>query len=266
MLGQFRDALHDEAITVAFQPKTELRTGRVVGVEALARWHHPDHGDVSPEVFIPLAEQAGLIEDLTDQVFTVSLRAVAGWRSRGHDVGVAVNLSPLSLVNEALPRMVARRLEEAKVPATTLTIEITEQWMIGDTHRALRIIDQLHDIGVRISIDDFGTGHSSLTNLRHLPISELKIDRSFVTEMLVEDHDEVIVRSTIDLGHNLGMTVVAEGVETAEIQDRLRALGCDQVQGYGICRPLPFDKLNRWFDSVSTKPVGRQGPTLSPGR
>ncbi len=252
MLGDLRAAIVTGAIDVEFQPKTELRTGRVVGVEALARWNHRVHGSVSPEVFMPIAEQAGLVEELTEFMLSRSLNAVRRWSERGLELTVAVNLSPVSLVNEALPQVVARKLEQAGVPPHLLVLEVTEQSVIRDTPRTMRILEQLSRIGVRISIDDFGTGHSSLTNLRRLPISELKVDRSFVTEMLVEHNDDVIVRSTIDLGHNLGFTVVAEGVETAEVSHRLLELGCDLAQGFGICRPLPFEKLDRWIDQVST--------------
>ncbi len=255
MLGDLRDALRNGGLDVEFQPKTDLRSGVVVGVEALARWDHPVHGAVGPDVFVPLAEQAGLIEEMTEHMVGRSLDAVARWRKLRIELSVSVNLSPVSLLNEALPGMIAKALEKAAVPAHLLILEITEQSVIGDTPRTLRILEQLDEIGVRISIDDFGTGHSSLTNLRRLPISELKVDRSFVTEMLVEHNDEVIVRSTIDLGHNLGFTVVAEGVETADLTHRLQSLGCDLAQGYGICRPLPYDRLTRWLDRAHTASV-----------
>jgi diguanylate cyclase (GGDEF)-like protein len=255
MLGDLRDALRNGGLDVEFQPKSDLRSGVVVGVEALARWVHPVHGSVSPDVFVPLAEQAGLIEEMTEHMITRSLDAVARWRDLGIELSVSVNLSPVSLVNEALPGVVAKELEAASVPPHLLILEITEQSVIGDTPRTMRILQQLARIGVRISIDDFGTGHSSLTNLRRLPISELKVDRSFVTEMLVEHNDEVIVRSTIDLGHNLGFTVVAEGVETADLTHRLQSLGCDLAQGYGICRPLPFEKLTTWLVRARTPSV-----------
>ena len=261
LLGDLRESLHDEGLHVEFQPKTDLRTGVVIGMEALARWHHPVHGHVTPDVFIPIAEQAGLIEEITDFVLARSLAAVRHWRQMGHEIGVAVNLSPSSLVNEDLPRSIAQKLETAGVPAHLLTLEITEQSVLADTHRTSRLLGLLDEIGVKISIDDFGTGHSSLTNLRRLPISEIKIDRSFVGDMLVERHDEVIVRSTIDLGHNLGFTVVAEGVETEATQQRLRSLGCDVGQGFGLCRPLPLDKLDRWLETAPTRPATTAGPS-----
>ncbi len=255
MLGDLRDALDHETLEVHFQPKVDLRTGKVVGVEALSRWEHPAHGVVSPEIFIPLAEQAGLIEDVTELILRTSLAQVRRLVDLGFDLDVAVNLSPQSLLNEDLPRRVLRLLERSGVPGSRLTFEITEQTVIGDVPRTVRILAQLHELGVKISIDDFGTGHSSLTNLRHLPISELKIDRSFVVEMLVGNNDEVIVKSTIDLGHNLGYHVVAEGVETPEVLERLRGLGCDLAQGFGVCRPLSADKLERWLTTMRIAPV-----------
>ncbi len=253
MLGDLRDAVNTRTLAVHFQPKTDIRTDVVVAVEALARWDSPVHGVVGPEVFIPLAEQAGLIGELTELVLDKSLREVRHWGEMGHEIGVAVNLSPQSLLNEDLPNIIRAKLQSTGVPPHLLTIEITEQSVLGDSPRAFRIIDQVHGLGVKFSIDDFGTGHSSLVNLRRLPISELKIDRSFVEDMLVEHADEVIVKSTIDLGHNLGFDVVAEGVETPRIRERLQALGCDIVQGFGICRPLSVDHLDRWLKTVETR-------------
>ncbi len=253
LLGELRNAVRDGTLDVAFQPKLDLRTMTVVGVEALARWDRPEHGPVSPDVFIPLAEQAGLIEELTELVLRRSLETIAAWKRDGMELDVAINLSALSLMNEDLPRTVMTTLEATGVAAKYLTLEITEQTMIGDSPRSIRILEQLARIGVQISIDDFGTGHSSLINLRRLPFSELKVDRSFVSEMLVERNDEVIVRSTIDLGHNLGFAVVAEGVETDETLQRLRDLGCDIAQGFGICRPLSADRLTRWLEGQRVK-------------
>ncbi|MEM9465549.1 MAG: bifunctional diguanylate cyclase/phosphodiesterase [Actinomycetota bacterium] len=252
LLGELRDAIRHDTLDVAFQPQVDLRTGEVVGVEALARWDRPGRGSVSPEVFVAVAEQAGLIEELTELVLRRSLTAIARWHAEGMGMHVSVNLSALSLMNEDLPNVVSTVLEDAGVPARFLTLEITEQSTIGDSPRSMRILEQLAEVGVRISIDDFGTGHSSLVNLRRLPFAELKVDRSFVSEMIVERNDEVIVRSTIDLGHNLGYVVVAEGVETEEIRSRLAQMGCDLAQGFGICRPLAAEQLSRW---LATQPV-----------
>ncbi len=271
MLADLREALATTSLEVHFQPKIDLRTREISGVEALARWTHPVHGAVSPADFIPLAEQSGLIYELTQQVLDQALAAVRHWSDLGLRIGVAVNLSPQSLIDERLPRMIAASLERARVAPGHLTLEITESTMIGDARRTLRVLESLDQLGVRISVDDFGTGYSSLVNLRHLPISELKIDRSFVADMVLGRSDAVIVKSTIDLGHNLGLTVVAEGVETAEVQDLLRSLGCDLAQGFGLCRPLPLAKLDAWLETSRTfsrtaESGSGAGPSLRPVR
>ncbi len=253
MLGDLREALRGGSIAVHFQPKVNIRTGEVTAMEALARWTDPVHGAVPPDTFIPMAEYAGLIGLLTEQILDRSLAQVAHWRLLGYEIGVAVNISTRSLLDEDLPRVVADALKRADVPASLLTLEITESTMMGDARRATRILQRLADLGAKISVDDFGTGFSSLVNLRHLPISELKIDRSFVSEMLIGRNDEIIVRSTIDLAHNLGMVVVAEGVETKELEERLRTMGCDLAQGFGICKPLPTDLLDSWLERQASR-------------
>ena len=238
LLGDLRSALEHRTLEVHFQPKVSVETGHVIAAEALVRWFHPERGAISPEVFVSLAEQAGLIEDLTRLVLAEALDAAAEWHRRGWEISVAVNVSAQSLLDEELEPLVAEALEHAGLDAARLTLEITESTMMGDPARTHRILRGLHDLGVRLSVDDFGTGFSSLVNLRHLPVSELKIDKSFVMEMMKESNDEVIVRSTIDLGHNLGLEVVAEGVENDSIRERLGELGCDILQGYGISRPV----------------------------
>lgn len=241
LLGDLRSALETQALEVHFQPKVSVETGQVIAAEALVRWKHPERGPISPEVFVSLAEQAGLIEELTRQVLAESLASAAEWQRRGWQISVAVNVSAQSLLDEELEPLVASELAKVGLDPACLTLEITESTMMGDPARTHRILRGLSDLGIRLSVDDFGTGFSSLVNLRHLPVSELKIDRSFVSEMMMESNDEVIVRSTIDLGHNLGLEVVAEGVENDSIRDRLAELGCDILQGYGISRPLPRD-------------------------
>jgi diguanylate cyclase (GGDEF)-like protein len=253
MLGDLRDALNNGRIKVHFQPKIHLRTREVRAVEALARWQHPVLGLIPPGRFIPLAEQSGLIRELTKQVLDQSLDAVRAWSEQGNRIGVAVNISVQSLIDETFPRLVASSLEQAGVAPGFLTLEITESMMMGDAPRPLRILEQLSTLGVNLSIDDFGTGYSSLSNLRHLPISELKIDRSFIAEMLITPNDEMIVRSTVDLAHNLGLSVVAEGVETPAVQEQLRTMGCDLAQGYGICRPLPLADFDTWLRNSSER-------------
>ncbi|MGI9622861.1 MAG: putative bifunctional diguanylate cyclase/phosphodiesterase [Acidimicrobiales bacterium] len=249
LLADLRSALEDSALDVHYQPKIESESGKVVAAEALVRWNHAERGPISPEVFVGLAEQAGLIEALTIQVLDKALSAAAEWERRGWAISVAVNISAQSLLDEQLETLVASALERTGVDPALLTLEITESTMMGDPARTHRIMRGLNDLGLRLSVDDFGTGFSSLVNLRHLPVSELKIDKSFVSEMMMESNDEVIVKSTIDLGHNLGLEVVAEGVETESIQTRLGELGCDLLQGYGISKPLPLPEFVHWVEN-----------------
>jgi diguanylate cyclase (GGDEF)-like protein len=258
MLGDLRQCLFDGRLEVHFQPKVEMATNEVYAVEALARWTHAERGPIPPDVFIPLAEQSGLIGALTQYVLDRSLEATKHWLDQGYRIGVAVNVSAQTLVREDLPQLIASSLEAAGVEADLLTVEITESTMMGDDERTFSTLEQLDALGIKLSVDDFGTGYSSLTNLKHLPVSELKIDRSFVLGLGTGPSDEVIVRSTIELGHNLGLTVVAEGVETDEQFDILREFGCDLGQGYGICRPIPLDELDQWIAMRSASNLSRQ--------
>ncbi len=261
MLTDLRAAIGSEAVHLHFQPKLDLSSGRVSGVEALARWHHPTRGWVAPIDFIKVAEESGLIRSLTDHVIASGIAAVSRLHHIGHEIGLALNLSTQDLFDELLADRIERRLEQFGVPADMLTMEITESSLLVDGPRTSATIERLHRIGLHLSIDDFGTGYSSLSYLRKLPVSELKIDRSFVTDLLTEHQDDVIVRSTIDLGHNLGMSVVAEGVESEAVVERLRAMGCDVVQGFGIARPMPLGALESWLASASeqtTEPIVRR--------
>ena len=259
MLGDLRNALEHHDLQVHLQPKLDLATGVVVGVEALARWSHPTRGYVSPEDFVHVAEETGLIKQLTDVVLESSIEQLGRLRDHGHHLGLAVNLSTHDLLDELLADRVLRRLDQYNVDPALLTLEITESSLLIDAPRARRTIDRLNEKGIRLSVDDFGTGYSSLSYLRKLPVSELKIDRSFVTNLLIDDQDEVIVKSIIDLGHNLGMQVVAEGVETDEVMNRLRGFGCDVAQGFGICRPIPYDQFLTWL-SATQHPSRRKDP------
>ncbi len=264
MLGDLRNALERLDLQVFLQPKVDLASGTVIGVEALARWAHPRRGWVSPEDFVPLAEETGLIKQLTDQVLEESVAQLQRLRGLGHHLGLAVNLSTHDLLDELLPERVMRHLDRHDVDPTLLTLEITESSLLIDAPRARNTINRLNQHGIRLSVDDFGTGYSSLSYLRHLPVSELKIDRSFVANVLFEEQDEVIVRSIIDLGHNLGMQVVAEGVETDEVLNRLKGFDCDVAQGFGICRPVPLDSFVAWL--TSTHYPSRRRDPLRPGQ
>ena len=253
--AELRHALETEALVAHFQPKADLRSGRIVGVEALVRWHHADLGPIAPDEFIPIAEQTGLITPLTLIVLRQALSACIRWRRAGHDLGVAVNVSPRSLAEPGFVGDVAGLLHRAQVLPGALTLELTESAVMSDTRRALDVLEQLRDLGVRLSIDDFGTGYSSLSYLQRLPVHELKVDRSFVHRV----HDDVgsrsIVRSVVDLGHNLGLVVVAEGVENQLAWDYLAETGCDVGQGYFLSRPIPVEELTAWLGRSAARPA-----------
>ena len=230
-----------------YQPKVECRSGRVEGFEALVRWQHPRLGLVLPDRFIPLAEEAGLIDAVTRWVLDAAVRQWQTWRSAGMDLSLSVNLSAFDLQDPALPTFLGRLLSASGFPAQALTLEITETAVLREPARALDVLRQLRALGVRASLDDFGTGYSSLAYLQQLPVNELKIERSFVRELAHEARDQAIVRSTIQLGHSLGLTVVAEGVEDKTTLDLLAGLGCDQAQGYLLGRPMPAAEVRRWL-------------------
>jgi len=246
LAGDLRRALDDGELAVVYQPKVDLTTGRVHSVEALVRWEHPSRGLVLPASFVSHAEHTGLIRPLTMHVLEAALAQVGDWRRAGLDLRVAVNLSVRNLLDRGLPDDVARLLAKWDVPAAALELELTESTIMADPARARSIIEALHELGVGLSIDDFGTGWSSLGNLRQLPVDEIKIDRSFVTGMADDGDDATIVRSTIDLGRNLGLRVVAEGVEDERVSDQLTALGCDLGQGYHFSRPMAGDDVAAW--------------------
>jgi diguanylate cyclase (GGDEF)-like protein len=240
-------AIQHRELTVNFQAKLDPRTGLVTGAEALARWNHPDQGFIAPDVFIPLAEHSGLIRPLTLHVLEVALRRCAAWRRTGHDLHVAVNLSPNALLDSTLPDLVTGLLGQTGVPASALTLEITESTLMADLVGGISTLDRLNTIGVKLSIDDFGTGYSSLGRLRSLPIHEVKIDRSFVQRIAVDHRDRAVVRSAIQLGHALDLEVVAEGVEDAGTLEHLRREGCDLIQGYFVSKPLPAEQFETWL-------------------
>ena len=247
VMGELRRAVERGELHVVFQPKIDLRTQRVAHVEALLRWTHPVHGKIAPDEFIPLAEHSGLIHQLTVWMLDAALRQAAPWINSGRIEGVAVNLSPLDLVNAGLPEIVAHCLQQHGLAPSCLVLEITESTVMRDVGTSLATMHRLRDVGVRLSIDDFGTGHSSLAQLRGLPVHEIKIDKSFITA-LGRGGDPVIVRSAIEIGHNMGLIVIAEGVEDAICLDLLRRLGCDMVQGYFFSPPLDGVDFIAWHD------------------
>jgi diguanylate cyclase (GGDEF)-like protein len=256
LLGELRTAIEDGQLSVAYQPKVEVGSGRIIGAEALVRWNHPRRGFVPPDEFIPVAEHTGLLRPLTMFVLESSLEQCARWRRAGFELDIAVNLSVRNLLDVELPNDVVRLLERFDLPPSALELEITESALLADPIRTNGVLQELHGIGVGISIDDFGTGYSSLSYLRRMPVDELKIDKSFVTDMALDENAALIVRSTIDLGRNLGLRVVAEGVETREVWEQLAALGCHVAQGYFFGRAVAAPQFLRQLAS-------RGAPALS---
>ena len=247
LVGELRRAISDDELVLHYQPKIDLRTDEVSGVEALVRWVHPIRGLLAPMEFVPLVEHAGLMRPLTLWVLDRALGQCRAWREEGIDLRVAVNLAVPSLLDVQLAAEVARLLAKHGVPAHLLELEITESSVMTDPKRAIAKLEELSAMGVRLAIDDFGTGYSSLSYLRRLPADELKIDKSFVINMAASSADAVIVRSTIDLCRNLGLAVVAEGVETEGAFAQLQALGCDEAQGFLMSRPVPAEALTAWL-------------------
>ena len=243
LVSELRSAASNGQLRVHYQPKSDLQTGHVTGLEALLRWEHPIHGPVPPDEFIPIAEQTGSIRALTSFVLEEALSQCGTWRRAGLNLGMAVNLSVRSLLDSDLPEEISRLLADTGVPPEKVTLELTESSVMADPQRTGDVLARLSLLGVQLSIDDYGTGYSSLSYLRQLPVDEMKIDKSFVMSMGSENGDDVIVRSTVDLGHNLGLRVVAEGVEDEKSWLRLKALGCDSAQGYWLSRPLPADQV-----------------------
>ena len=247
LLAELRRALACDELVLHYQPKVAVDTGVVTGVEALVRWQHPERGLLAPSEFVPLAERTGTVTDLTRWVLDAALAQCRRWRDAGIDLPVAINLAAANIVDTTLPDAVAQALAHHGVPGNRLECEISEDTVMADPLRAMDVLGRLRDLGLRLSLDDFGTGHSSLAYLKRLPLDEVKIDRSFVLGMTDDENDAVIVRSTIDLARNLGLDVVAEGVENAEILQGLGDLHCDIAQGFHLSRPLPAGELEAWL-------------------
>jgi diguanylate cyclase (GGDEF)-like protein len=247
LTGDLRQALLAREFELHLQPKIDLRTGRICGAEALARWSHPRRGFVTPDEFIPMLEESGLIRPFTLWAIERGLEHCAQWHARGHNLPVAVNISLQNLLDPHFPEQVIALLQRTPVALPCLVLEITESVFLSEHAKLRNVLLQLREHGVQFSIDDFGTGHSSLSRLKKLPVSELKIDRSFVKDMERERDDGVIVRSTVDLAHNLGLSVIAEGVESEMALNMLREMGCDQAQGFFISAALPPDEFERFL-------------------
>ena len=234
-------------------------TGEVAGCEALVRWRHPQHGYIPPGEFIPHAERTGAIRSLTSWVMATALNDAARWEREGMSVDVSINVSPVDFADPGFADNVAALLLQTGANASRVILEVTESGAMKDIAATLRMMEQLRVLGLRFSIDDFGTGHSSLAHLKRLPVDEVKIDRSFIKELEAQGDDDVIVRSTINLGHALQLKVVAEGVEQASSWDTLRRLGCDLIQGYFVSKAMPISEFTAWSlarnaPAVTTKP------------
>ncbi len=251
LVVEMRGGIERNEFELYFQPKRHLRSGLMTRAEVLVRWNHPTRGLLEPGGFIPIAERTGLIKLMTDWILDHALQQCREWQDAGAPVHLAVNVSAKSLLEETLPSKVQAALDKWSVDPRFLKIEITESSIMADPAHALAIMSMLQSMGVRLSIDDFGTGYSSLTHLRELPVDEIKIDKSFVMGMMGSDADAAIVRTVIDLAHNLGKQVCAEGVEDLVTLKRLETMGCDLAQGYFISRPVPAAVLMKWLTDTS---------------
>jgi diguanylate cyclase (GGDEF)-like protein len=259
LAGELRRAIENDELVLHYQPKVDVASGRVVGAEALCRWQHPTLGLIMPDEFVPMAEHTGLITPLTKTVLNLALAQVASWRAQGHRLSMAINLSARSFLDSQLLEDLPELLAIWRVDPALLELEITESMIVGDPERARGVLERLNELGITLAIDDFGTGYSSLAYLKQLPVDEIKIDKSFVLQMSGNTSDETIVRSIIDLAHNLGLRAVAEGVEDQDIMNRLIELGCDVAQGYHISRPLPSERFDGWMDAYPVRSAWMAG-------
>lgn len=268
LVDQFPQALEDGQVTVHYQPKISLRERTVLGVEALVRWTHPELGKLHPDEFVPQVESAaqlgavGPIHALTSFVLDKALARCRKWLDHGLRISVAVNVSRRSLADARFPELVASALARFEVPAELLTLELTETGVMIEPQRALPALRELHNLGVWLAVDAFGTGYSSLAQLRQLPVDEVKIDKSFVLGMGTDLGDLAVVRSIVELGHSLGLGVVAQGVEEDAVWDQLEAMGCDVAQGYLISRPLSEQRLDAWLQARTTRGIGKHSESV----
>jgi diguanylate cyclase (GGDEF)-like protein len=263
-VAELRKAVTERELTIDVQPQARTDTGEIVGVESLIRWDHPRHGLIPPADIFRLADRHGLTHDLSELILDAALRAAASWRSLNIELPIAVNISASSLLDPRLPGSVAAALNRHRLHPSSLTLEITEESAMNDPEGTLSVLAALRDTGIRLSVDDFGTGYSSLTYLSRLPVHEVKIDRCFVASIVRDAHDLIITRSIIDLGTNLGLDVIAEGVEDRDTWNKLADLGCDAVQGFYLAKPMPAEDLPAWLRRYNEH---RRAPALpGPGR
>jgi EAL domain-containing protein (putative c-di-GMP-specific phosphodiesterase class I) len=238
MMSDLRQAMEKGRLRLAYQPKLSLQSGKISDAEALIRWYGADGTTVSPDEFIPLAEATGVIREVTVFALRTAMADLSAWALQGVSMRVAVNVSALDLATGDFAAEVERFLKEANIPSSQLALEVTESALIRSPAQAIATLNRLRELGIRLSVDDYGTGQSTLSYLKHLPVHELKVDKSFVTNLATDESDTIMVRSTINLAHDLGLQVVAEGIEDRETLDKLRNLGCDYAQGYFISKPI----------------------------
>ena len=259
MMGELRKGLEQGEFEFYYQPKVDIKTGKITAVEALIRWIHPEHGFMPPDDFIPLAEQTGHVQKLTEWALREGFGQCRQWLDAGDRIRMGINLSARDLTNRSLPVMVHDLLTEFDLPPELIILEITESAVMEDPQRALSVLNSLKNMGVSLAIDDYGIGYSSLSYLKKLPVSEIKVDKSFVMDLATNAEDEILVRSTVDLGHNLGLKVTAEGVEDIESLDKLSSYGCETAQGYHISKPLPVAAFEEF---MATSPYSSRSNTV----
>ncbi len=250
LMSELRHAIDRNQLELHYQPKISLENNQIYGAESLVRWNHPKHGFISPDEFIPMAERTRMIKPLTLWVLKSAFQQCAKWRQQGYDFIISVNLSTKDLHDPELPDVISGIAVSTNVNPEWIILEITESSIISQPELTLEILHRLHNMGYKLSIDDYGTGYSSLSYLKKMPLTELKIDRSFVQDMLNSDNDDVIVRATINLAHNLGLQVTAEGIETAEVMEKLKSYQCNIIQGFYISKPLPVSKFDEWIKTT----------------
>jgi len=248
-LEELKAGIQSDQLVVFYQPKVSVQTRQLLGVEALVRWQHPEHGLMGPGAFVPMAEEAGLIDELTDEVFVKAMKQGGIWRKQGHDLKVSVNVSVDSLVRLDLPEWVVKNAAEHGMDPANVVLEVTETKLMADLKKPLEILTRLRIKGISLSIDDFGTGHSSMEQLKRIPFTELKVDRAFVFGACNDPATRAILESSVTLGKSLNMTIVAEGAETREDWDLVKSLGVDLVQGYFVAKPMPGPELIDWYNT-----------------
>ncbi len=251
LMSDLGRAIRDNQLTLYYQPKISLETNEVVGVEALSRWIHPTMGFISPAEFVPIAEMTDMINEMTEWVLKESLCQVRKWQEKGLFIKVAVNISSRNLLNDNIVQKIEWLLHHYGLSPACLELEITESTIMNNAEHSLKILQEINNLGIDLSIDDFGTGYSSLAYLKKLPVKWLKIDYAFIVNMLEDEQDQIIVNSTINMAHNLGLNVVAEGVENQDVLNRLKSMQCEQAQGYHISRPIPASDLEMWYASYT---------------